>query len=193
MARKAAPGKMQISPAGICSRENRRAGFTLLEIILVIFIISLFAAVVLPSFSGVGTGGLKAESKRVASLLRYLNDSAIYSKKTFDLTFDFQARQMTWSSPDGTKSQELAKITSVSLPSKGQVREGQVKVFFSPLGLRENIEITLADDVSNDTKDGIKNEMKVTMNALSGRVKITDQDSGSRTIDQGNSPSKNRQ
>src|ERR1039458_8418838 len=43
MARKAAQGKMQISSVGICSRKNRRAGFTLLEIVLVIFIISLFA------------------------------------------------------------------------------------------------------------------------------------------------------
>ncbi len=177
MARKAAQGKMQISSVGICSRKNRRAGFTLLEIVLVIFIISLFAAVVLPSFSGVGTGGLKAETKRVASLLRYLNDSAIYTKNTFDLTFDFQSRQMTWSSPDGNKSKELGKITSVLLSSKGSIREGQVTVFFSPLGLKENIEVTLVDDASNDIKDGMKNEMKVSMNALSGRVKITDQDS----------------
>jgi len=160
---------MLISPTGICSRRDRRlsrnAGFTLLEIVLVVFIISLFTALALPSFSNLGSSGLKNDAKKLASLLRYLNDSAIYTKKNVQLTFDFREKTLSWNGPDGEKSQELGNITAVTLPSKGVVREGQVLVFFGPLGLGENIEITL---------DKGEHEARVTMNSLSGRVKITD-------------------
>ncbi len=161
---------MLISPAGICSKRSGRSGFTLLEIVVVIFIISLFAAVVLPSFTGIGADGLKTEARKLASLLRYLNDSATYNKQTYTLTFDFHEKTMSWEGPDGSRSQDLGKITSVFLPSKGVVREGQLSVKFGPLGLRENIEITL------DNKD--RQEMKVGMNSLSGRVKITSNEAG---------------
>lgn len=155
---------MLISPTGICSRTGRRSGFTLLEIILVVFIISLFTALVLPSFSNLGAGGLKNDAKKLASLLRHLNDSSIYTKKNFQLNFDFREKTVSWNGPDGEKSRELGNITAVTLPSKGIVREGQVLVFFGPLGLGENIEITLNKG---------EHEARVTMNSLSGRVKIT--------------------
>ncbi|MGC2064392.1 MAG: prepilin-type N-terminal cleavage/methylation domain-containing protein, partial [Thermodesulfovibrionales bacterium] len=164
---------------GICSRTDRRlcgslsrrlsrrSGFTLLEIVLVVFIISLFAAMALPSFSNVGSGGLKNEAKKLASLLRYLNDSSIYTKKSFQLNFDFREKRVSWNGPEGEKSQELGKITAVTLASKGVLREGQVIIFFGPLGLGENIEITLNKG---------EHEARVSMNSLSGRVKITSND-----------------
>lgn len=155
---------MLISPTGICSKTGGRSGFTLLEIVLVVFIISLFTALALPSFSNLGVGGLKNDAKKLASLLRYLNDSSIYTKKDLQLHFDFTEKTVSWSGPEGEKSRELGNITAVTLPSKGTIREGQVLVFFGPLGLGENIEITLNKG---------EHEAKVTMNSLSGRVKIT--------------------
>lgn len=159
---------MLISPTGICSSKGRRlcrrSGFTLLEIVLVVFIISLFTALALPSFSNLGSRGVKNDAKKLASLLRYLNDSSIYTKKNFQLNIDFREKRVSWNGPDGDKSQELGNITAVTLLSKGVVREGQVIIFFGPLGLGENIEITLNKD---------EHEAKVSMNSLSGRVKIT--------------------
>ncbi|MBA4372452.1 MAG: hypothetical protein C0402_06275 [Thermodesulfovibrio sp.] len=144
---------------------SRNFGFTLLEIILVVFIISLFTAFALPSFSNLGSGGLKNDAKKFASLLRYLNDSSIYTKKDFQLNFNFSDKTVSWNGPEGEKSRELGAITSVTLPSKGIVREGQIIVFFGPLGISENIEITLSKG---------EHEAKISMNSLSGRVKITD-------------------
>jgi general secretion pathway protein H len=156
---------MQILQAGTCNKKKRPSGFTLIELIIVIFIISLLSAVVLPSFYQLGADSLKTDAKKLASILRYLNDSAIYSKQTFTLKFDLSDRSLTWNGPDGDKAEKFKDLTGLNLPSKGSVKEGQVTVIFSPLGLRENLDIIL----NNGNK-----ELRVIFNSLSGRVKITE-------------------
>lgn len=155
---------MQILQAGTCNKQKRPSGFTLLELIIVIFIISLLSAIVLPSFYRLGTDSLKTDAKKLASLIRYLNDSAIYSKQTYTLKFDLQDRSLSWNGPDGDKTEKFKDLAGLNLPSKGMVKEGQVTVMFGPLGLQENLDILL----SNGGK-----EFKVLFNSLSGRIKIT--------------------
>ena len=155
---------MLILQAGICNKKKRPTGFTLLELIIVVFIISLLSAIVLPSFYQLGTDSLKPDAKKLASLIRYLNDSAIYSKQTFILKFDLQDRSLSWHGPDGDKTDKFKDLTGLNLSSKGMVKEGQVTVVFGPLGLQENLDIIL----NNGEK-----EFKIMFNSLSGRVKIT--------------------
>jgi general secretion pathway protein H len=143
-------------------------GFTLLELVAVIFIISLFTAIVLPSFYGFGDNKLKSEARKMASLLRYLNDSSISSKKTLSLKFDLQDGSILWQGPDGEKTEHLKSLTSVELQSKGEITEGEVTVFFGPLGTTENIAVHLKNE-----KEG----MTVTLNSISGRAKITEDES----------------
>jgi len=140
-----------------------RHGFTLLELIVVLFIISLLAALAIPSFWGITEKEVKSDARKTASLLRYLNDSAIVSKKNYSLTCDLQKHSLSWEGPEGEKSEELKSLKSITLQSKGEIQEGQVTVSFGPLGLQENIEIRLSD--SNE-------EMTVAFNAVSGRAKV---------------------
>ncbi|MBF0557587.1 MAG: prepilin-type N-terminal cleavage/methylation domain-containing protein [Nitrospirae bacterium] len=145
---------------------NRRpSGFTLIELMAVVFIISLLTAVVLPSFFRSGDNRLKSEARKMASLLRYLNDSSISTKKILSLKFDIQEGSMSWLGPDGEKSEQVKSLAGVELQSKGDIKEGQVTVFFGPLGITENISVHLKND---------KKAMTVTLNAISGRAKITD-------------------
>jgi len=83
---------MPISRTGISSKR----GFTLLEIVVVLFIVSLVMAIVLPSFAGFGESKLKSESKEIASILRYMNDSAVSRKETFLIRFDLDKNMVTW-------------------------------------------------------------------------------------------------
>ena len=146
---------------------RRRRGYTLLELIVVIFLLSLLAAVIFPSMRGLGKKSVASEAKKMASLLRYLNDSAIYTKQTYFLKFDLGEGLISWKGPDGERAEKMKTLAGVRLPSKGEVKEGQVTVFFGPLGIRENIEISLKD----------KNEsMRVMLNPVSGRVKIVKND-----------------
>ncbi len=143
--------------------KRPRDGFTLLELVVVLFIVSLLAAVVFPSFHSLNGKDLKSDAKRAASLLRHLNDSAISRKETYALRFDLQSGSVSWKGPDGEKSEKIRSLAGVKLSSKGEVKEGEVIVFFGPLGVQEGIELLL-------TREG--EEMRVTLNPASGRVKI---------------------
>ena len=55
-------------------------------------------------------------------------------------------------------------MAGVTTQSSGRIAEGELILFFEPLGIRQNLSIHLM-------RDG--REMTVTLHHLSGRVKIT--------------------
>jgi general secretion pathway protein H len=150
---------MPISKAGISSNP----GFTLLELIVVLFVVSLIAAVVLPSFAGFGESKLKSEAREIASVLRYVSDSAGSRKETLQMKFDLDKNLISWKEPEGDKTRKFDDMTGITTQSLGRVSNGELIFFFEPLGVRENLSVHIGK--------GDKN-MTVTLNHLSGRVKI---------------------
>ena len=110
---------MRISKAGICPEglkisgvrrggENAlAAGFTLLELLVVIFIVSLLLAVTFPSFTFQTDESLKSEAGRVASILRYLNDDTISTKEASALKIIFAEKTLHYKGPDGEKKETI--------------------------------------------------------------------------------------
>lgn len=150
--------RMQILRTGTLNK-----GFTLLELLVVIFILSLVVAVVFPSFYRFGEKRIDIKAKRIASILKYVNESAISRKEIFKLKFDFNKKIITYDTPEGEKNERFPEITGIYLPSRGEVKEGELIIFFPPTGIEENLIVHI--------KEG-KDEILVKMNALSGRVKI---------------------
>jgi len=155
-------------------------GFTLIELIVVLFIVSLVMAVLLPSFSGFGENKLKSEAREMASVLRYMNDSAITRKETYSLKFDLDRNIVSWKGPDGEKEKRFDDMTGVTSESRGMVSKGELLFFFDPLGIRENLDVHMSRDNKN---------MIVGINHLSGRVKIQTESEGSGN-EPGNEPEK---
>jgi prepilin-type N-terminal cleavage/methylation domain-containing protein len=147
---------------GVSLRD--RHGFTLLELIVVLFVISIVMALALPSFTDLGERKLKSEVREMASLLRYMNDSAIARKETYFIRFDIDKGMVSWTGPDGKRGKSFDDINGVSTQATGRVSKGEITFFFEPLGTRENISVHMSDG---------SNEMSVTLHHLSGRVKIT--------------------
>jgi prepilin-type N-terminal cleavage/methylation domain-containing protein len=143
------------------------SGFTLLELALVLFIISIVFGLALPSLSMLGEGKLKAEAKKLSSLLRYLNDSALSTKQVLSLKIDIGRKTISMSTPEGMREENTERLQSVTLPSRGTVTAGEVTYFFSPTGAQESIEFFLKDD-----KEGLK----VSFRPMSGRVRIVKSD-----------------
>lgn len=144
---------------GICSNK----AFTLLELVVIIFILSLVLAISFPSFSLQKDGKLKSEAGHIASILRYLNDSAISTKETYVVNINFNEKTIHYKGPDGEKVERIDNLSRVTTQSKGNVSNGEVTVFLSPAGAGENFSIHLM---------GIESSMAVVFNALSGRVKV---------------------
>jgi len=138
-------------------------GFTLLELVVVIFMVSLLTAIIFPSFYRWGDRGLEYDARRIASVLRYLNDRAISSKETCSLKVDLQKDIISWKSPDGEKREGFPSLVSITLQTRGEVKEGEVILFFGPLGIQEAIAIRL--------KTGDKG-MRIAFHPVSGKAKI---------------------
>lgn len=158
MAEKAARVKMQTLKVGIYSR-----GFTLLELIVVMFIVSLMLMMSFPYFTIREGGKLKSEAARVASVLRYLNDSAVSVKETYGVKIDLRQKTFSFKGPDGEKVEKIDDLSSVSLESRGTISDGEVIVFFTPTGASESFIIHLRAEDS---------AIAVSSNSLSGRVRI---------------------
>lgn len=129
------------------------------------FLLALMAAVAFPSFmSGAGGGGIEAQARRAGSMLRSIDDTAMSYKKTIAITFDFAQHKATWKDPQGQEQAEsFDLLTSVELPERGEVREGELIVFFSPLGMTQTLTMHFAKD---------DKQMRVTYNPITRRVKI---------------------
>ena len=159
MAKRVERAKMPTLKIGICNNK----AFTLLELIVVIFIVSLVLAISFPTFTLQKDGKLKSEAGHIASILRYLNDSAISTKETYTVNINFNEKTMHYKGPDGEKVERIDNLSRITTQSKGNVSSGEVTVFLSPAGAGENFSIHLT---------GIESSMAVVFNALSGRVKV---------------------
>lgn len=135
-------------------------GLTLLELIIVIFIISVFLASVSPSFYTFIEGEDKSEPKRMASIIRYLNDSAINTKETFNITFDFASGTVSYRTAEGEREETFKVISSVKIPSRGDIRHGQLTLLFGPAGYPEPFNVYF------------KGESYVAYNPFSRRIRV---------------------
>jgi general secretion pathway protein H len=151
------------------ARCNCKAGFTLLELMVVLFVVSLIMAIIMPSFAGLGASRLRAEAREMASILRYMNDSAASHKETFPIKFDLDQNKVSWKGPDGEKTRQFDDLTAIETQSMGMVSRGEVILSFEPLGVRDNVRVHMSRDDKN---------LIVTLNNLSGKVKIEDRDEG---------------
>lgn len=85
--------------------RSKSGGFTLIELIIVIFIIGLISAIAYPQYKILSRANLRETSMKLAGTIRYLYARAIMDKKYWRLAIDLDQNQI-WSerldkSPDG--------------------------------------------------------------------------------------------
>lgn len=149
---------MRISGIGISPE-----GFTLLELIFVLFLISIVAAVAFPAFAPLREGGATADAKRMASIIRYLHDNALAMKETFALTVDFDHNTLSFRGPDGEKKESSPHLEAF-LPTAGPtIRSGETTVFFTPAIRMEGFTMTFGTG---------EETLSVRYSPLSGRTQV---------------------
>ena len=146
-------------------RVTSGKAFTLVELVIVIFIISLTTALVLPSFWDKGERALKSEARRISSTLRYIYDEAAGKKLIYTVKFDLDNNSYTFESEKESRFFQMEKqvmFKDIIIPSNGEITGGEVAVEFG-LGPEEPVTVHLIKD---------KYEYTVTFNHLNGRTKI---------------------
>jgi prepilin-type N-terminal cleavage/methylation domain-containing protein len=83
--------------------------FTLIELIIVIFIISLTTALVMPSLWNTDERELKSEGKRIGNTLRYVYDEAVGKKKTYMIKIDIDNDSWGFESDKESRTFQMKK------------------------------------------------------------------------------------
>ncbi len=147
-------------------KVNSLTGFTLIELIIVIFVISLTTALIMPSLWNMGDRALKSEANRIGNTLRYIYDEAAGKKQTYVLIFDLDSDAWKFESKIESRSFKLkdtVMFRDLLVPSLGKVSSGEIKLIFHPVGPEEPITLHLIKDTA---------EYTVIFNHLSGRAKV---------------------
>lgn len=155
--------EIQNLPAG---RQGPKSGFTLLELIVVIFIISLSLMLIMPAFWISDERILKTEARHFSSTLRYIHDEAIGKKQPYLLRVNLDRNTWGFNSEKETRSftvKEDIRIKDIVIPSHGEISQGEITVVFGPLGPEEPIVLHLQKGEAQYT---------IIFNHINGRTKI---------------------
>ncbi len=138
---------------------STEAGFTLIELTLVIALLGLLLGLVVPRLPAIGENRLEASARRIAGMVRYLYNEAALSGFEHRLRFDLDnnalggrmldedGRLVTVSNSgrDHTLSSSV-DIVDVSVPGKNKISSGEVSSRFLPIGWMDETVIHLKSD-----------------------------------------------
>ena len=154
------------------------AGFSLLELMVVLLVIGMVLALTFPKFQNLLQGDIKSVSIKMIGTIQYLYDEASFRRKVYRLNFDL-TEGLYWGSyleksgqssrveipvlsktliPDGVK------IKDVVVLHEGKVTDGKTFTEFYPNGGLEKTTIHLED------KHG--KQLTLQINPLTGRVRV---------------------
>lgn len=138
------------------SRAQR--GFTLMEIVVVMLLISLFMVFSIPLFSDIGTSSLDSSARRLSGTIKYLFNEAALSGHEYRLIFDLdqgsyraQVLEADGELADAEdQGREAAlkggvRFKDLQVPGRGKFTEGQVTARFDPSGWVDETIIHLDD------------------------------------------------
>lgn len=145
---------MRTSTAG---NSNRPAGFTLVELTVVVALISLFVLLSLPLMMRVGTDPLEGTARRLSGTIKYLFNEAVLTGLEHRLIFDlgngtYRAQVLhpdgelrAEPDPKGSSSlPERVRFRDLQVPGRGTFTGGQVTTRIFPSGWIEETIIHLA-------------------------------------------------
>ena len=135
-----------------------RAGFTLVEIVVVMVLISLFMVFSVPLFSNIGTSSLGSSARRLSGTIKYLFNESALSGLEYRLIYDLdrgsyraqilEADGALVDAPDQGRAAALkgaVRFKDVQVPGRGKFTAGQVTTRLHPSGWVEETIIHLDD------------------------------------------------
>ncbi len=158
-------------------KPHSARGFTLIEIMLVMFIIGLTAAVVFPKMGIVGGGNLDAEIRTLSGHIQGLYSEATFKRRMHRLAFNLDADRY-WAEVElggGYSPVQRNFLKPVQLPHNihlmdvlttvdGKRTDGTAYAYFHPLGRVDRVIIHLQAN-GTDT-------MTLQVNPVTGRVAL---------------------
>lgn len=140
-------------------RPKRTAGFTLIEIVVVMVLVSLFMVFSIPLFGNIGASSLDTSARRLSGTIKYLFNEAAVSGLEHRLLYDLdhgtyraqilEENGQLVDAPDQGRQAKLkgsVRFQDLQLPGRGKASAGQVTTSIHPSGWVEETIIHLADE-----------------------------------------------
>lgn len=157
-----------------------RHGFTLIEIVVVLVVISMAMMIVIPRLPSSESENLKASARTLASTLRYLQNRAATGRTTYYLHLEpgTDEVKVLEAAADGSEKEpgdpmlqkrpirEGIQVADVYIPRLGKINEGELRLEVGMGGLRDFVAIHLGS-----TEGGFWTVMAF---PSSGKVKVYD-------------------
>jgi general secretion pathway protein H len=170
--------KKKLRTSNLEPRTSFQKGFTLMELMVVIAILSIAAAIVVPRLPSTESARLRDSARSLASAIRFIGDRAATTKAVYRMHFNISdniisIRRITSGGEETTADDsylnrpvlaEGIMIEDVLIPQTGRVGEGEVIVGFGPAGLQDFLIVHLKDSGSR--------HFTVTSFPGSGKVKV---------------------
>lgn len=123
----------------------RDKGFTFLELMLAMFIVSLFCVIVFPKFNNFLASGALSQAGKMADLLVYVNDKALMSKDENILSVDLERKTVGFKDGGRDKTMAFSRLNKVGLLS-GEVKSGTAFIAVSQWGIQQPFTIYFVDN-----------------------------------------------
>ena len=170
---------MTFEPKTYSPRSADNSGFTLVEIVVVMVLISLFMVFSVPLFSNIGSGSLDTSARRLSGTIKYLFNESALSGLEYRLVYDLdrgvyraQILETNGELIDAfDQGREAAlkgdvRFIDLQIPGRGKFTMGQVTTLIHPSGWVEETIIHLDDG------DGEKLTLRVS--PLTGTTEVFD-------------------
>ncbi len=167
---------MPMSPTGT---SNKQAGFTLIELILVVSLLAMVSLLSLPLMMDRGDSAERRSLRRIAGVVKQLYNEATLTRDEHLLTFDLDRNRLTAfrlvDTNGRVEKESFGKEASVSplnlqqvdIEGKGSFRSGQISVRIFPLGWMEQTQVSLSSESGRITR--------LAFSPLTGSTKINEE------------------
>jgi len=127
---------------------SRNRGFTLLELMIVVFVVALVLAISYPSLSrGSASIHLRATGRDVLNTFRYAREKAVTEQTGMKVTVDREKQRLVLTNDLGEDSRIYPMPTDVKIHrlalGGNEIAEGPIVVRFLPNGSSERAEVLL--------------------------------------------------
>lgn len=147
---------MQTQNSELITQNCRHGGFTLIEMVVVLVVISLVAVLVIPLFPSSDAANLRTSARQLGTVFRYLGERSVTTKTPYRMVLDLgdstiavkkivNGEETPPDDPFFARSLLAAGVTieDVEIPRLGKLGEGTVNVDFGLAGLGDFVMVHL--------------------------------------------------
>jgi general secretion pathway protein H len=163
----------------MCERPCAKAGFTLVELAVLVAMLGLFALLTVPLFGSVGTSKLGTSARRLSGTIKYMFNESALTGLEHRLVYNldrgtYRGKRVETDGeivelPDYGNEVSLlgdVRFRDVQLAGRGTFTSGEVTVKIYPAGWIEETGVHL--------EDGAGNEMSLLVMPLTGTSEISE-------------------